>query len=72
MLDEVVWIVRTNSPEDKAWLDALLTTEPAYSRWDVKFEDHDYRGAYDKIENKTMYIKIDDDIVRFPCYLVVF
>ena len=71
MLDEVVWIMRTKSQEDIAWLDTLLTTEPAYSKWDVKFEDGDYRGAYDKIEKKTMYIKIDDDIVRFPHRLAV-
>jgi hypothetical protein len=65
MLDEVVWIRRTKSQEDIAWLDALLTTESAYTKWEVKFENGDYRSAYDRIENGTMYIKIDDDIVRF-------
>ena len=68
MLDEVIWIVRTNSSEDVAWLDVLLHTEADYKKWDVKFNDTgDYRSAYDRVENGTMYIKIDDDIVRQFC-----
>ena len=63
MLDEVVWIMRTNSSADIGWLDTLLTTEPAYTKWDINWNDGDYRSAYDKIQNGTMYIKIDDDIV---------
>jgi hypothetical protein len=65
MLDEVIWVVRTTNPEDLAWLDVLLDTEPAYKKWNVTFADKDYRGAYDQVENGTMYIKIDDDIVFF-------
>jgi hypothetical protein len=64
MLDEVVFIARTTNPDDLAWLDLLLTTEPAYSRMNVTFKDKDYRSAYDNVRNGTMYIKIDDDIVR--------
>jgi hypothetical protein len=68
MLDEVVWIMRTNSSADIAWLDTLLTTESAYTKWDVNWNNGDYRGAYDRIQNGTMYIKIDDDIVSIlPC-----
>src|ERR1700712_4705324 len=63
MLDEVVWIVRTQSQEDIAWLHTLMETESAYTKWDIKFDDGDYRSAYDKAENGTMYIKIDDDMV---------
>jgi hypothetical protein len=63
MLDEVVWIMRTNITQDIAWLNTLMQSEPAYSQWHVNFTDGDYRGAYDPIENGTMYIKIDDDIV---------
>jgi hypothetical protein len=67
MLDEVIWIVRTNRTEDVAWLDVLLSTESDYKKWDVKFnETGDYRSAYDRVENGTMYIKIDDDIVILP------
>jgi hypothetical protein len=64
MLDEVVFIARTTKQDDLAWLEVLLTTEPAYSRMNVTFEGKDYRSAYDKVQNGTMYIKIDDDIVR--------
>jgi hypothetical protein len=63
MLDEVVWIMRTNNTEHIAWLNTLMKTEPDYSQWHVNFTDGDYRGAYDPVENGTMYIKIDDDIV---------
>lgn len=63
MLDEVVWIVRTQSQSDIAWLHTLLETESAYTKWDIKFDDGDYRSAYDRVENGTMYIKIDDDMV---------
>jgi hypothetical protein len=65
MLDEVVWVVRTDSAEDKGWLDVMMKTEPAYTKWIVPFnESGDYRSSYDQIKNGTMYIKMDDDIVR--------
>lgn len=64
MLDEVVWIVRTNDSEHLAWLDVLLASEKDYSMWNVTYgKKNDYRSAYDRIENGTMYIKMDDDIV---------
>ncbi|KAF2663329.1 hypothetical protein BT63DRAFT_124844 [Microthyrium microscopicum] len=64
MLDEVVWIVRTNDTSHKAYLDVLLAEEDAYTKWNVTFgENEDYRSAYDRVQNGTMYIKIDDDIV---------
>jgi hypothetical protein len=66
MLDEVIWVVRTTIQEDLAWLDLLLDTEPSYKKWNVEYDaDKDYRSAYDKVENGTMYIKIDDDVVFF-------
>jgi hypothetical protein len=64
MLDEVVWIVRTNNTEHLAWLEVLLQTEEAYTKWNVTYtKNNDYRTAYDRIENGTMYVKMDDDIV---------
>jgi hypothetical protein len=64
MLDEVVWVMRTNNTRDVAWLDTLLTTEKAYTKWEVTYDlAGDYRSGYDKVQNGTMYIKIDDDIV---------
>jgi hypothetical protein len=70
MLDEVVWIVRTNNQEHLAWLDVLVESEAAYSKWNVTYtKNNDYRSAYDRIENGTMYVKMDDDIVSKFEYL---
>jgi hypothetical protein len=68
MLDEVIWIARTKKDEDLAWLDVLLSTEPAYSRFNVSFEGKNYSSSYDVVKDKNMYIKIDDDIVSSPSY----
>lgn len=65
MLDEVVFIARTTKSEDLAWLDTLVADTPQYSRMNITFSGKDYRSAYDNVQNGTMYIKIDDDIVSF-------
>ncbi|KAF2403012.1 hypothetical protein EJ06DRAFT_472081 [Trichodelitschia bisporula] len=65
VLDEVIFIVRTKKMQDLGWLDALLETSDSYRKQNVTWEGKDYRGAYDIIQNGTMYIKIDDDIVFF-------
>jgi hypothetical protein len=63
MLDEVIWVARTTNAADLAWLDLLLKTESSYTRWNVTWQGNDYRSAYDRVEDGTMYIKIDDDVV---------
>lgn len=66
-LDEVIFIARTNRSADLEWLDALVMTTPAYRRHNTTFgnlEDLDYASAWDVCENGTMYIKMDDDVVR--------
>jgi hypothetical protein len=63
LLDEVIWLARTNKTEDLYWLDNLVETSPSYRRQNITFKGGDYRSAYDLIQNGTMYIKIDDDIV---------
>jgi len=63
ILDGVIWLARTNKTEDLEWLDGLVETSPSYSRRNLTFKGADYRSAYDVIQNGTMYIKIDDDIV---------
>ncbi|KAF2437155.1 hypothetical protein EJ08DRAFT_577628 [Tothia fuscella] len=65
ILDQVIWLARTKKEEDLEWLDALVDTSPSYTRHNLTFEDKDYRSAYDIIQNGTMYVKIDDDIVFF-------
>jgi hypothetical protein len=61
----VIWLARTNKTADLEWLDKLVETSPSYRRHNITFEGKDYRSSYDVIQNGTMYIKIDDDIVFF-------
>ena len=69
-LDEVVFMVNTKYEEDQKWLDELIATEPLYQ----KKITTSLGGHFDNIWNRhaqdenTLYIKIDDDIVRCPKY----
>ena len=65
-LDEIVFMVNTKFEEDQKWLDELIETEPLYQ----KKITVSLGGHFDNIWNRhaqdenTLYIKIDDDIVR--------
>ncbi|KAK8914951.1 hypothetical protein H634G_09873 [Metarhizium anisopliae BRIP 53293] len=64
LLDEVVWLQRTNDDEDLALLDRLLESEPQYSRQVIDDANaYDFASSYNIIDDGNMYIKIDDDIV---------
>ncbi|TID23135.1 hypothetical protein E2P81_ATG02252 [Venturia nashicola] len=63
MLDEVIWLARTNKTRDLMWLDKMVETSPSYRRKNITYHGGDYRTSYDLVQNGTMYIKIDDDIV---------
>jgi hypothetical protein len=68
-LDEVIFVARTNDVEDLQWLDQLVTTTPGYSRHNLTEPGEDpslvdYGKVWDMAERGTMYIKIDDDVVR--------
>jgi len=77
-LDEVHFLQRTSNQHDIAWLDRLVATRPAYKiideegitkdceNKDGKLECHP--GSYSNmwkhlVQNDTMYLKIDDDVV---------
>jgi hypothetical protein len=64
MLDGVIFVPRTSIQEDLDYLEELLPTEPAYSR----FEPDDTYGWFPGMwaavkEPDTIYVKIDDDVV---------
>lgn len=65
-LDEIIVMVNTKWEEDIKWMDELIATEPLYK----KVVTESKGGHFDNIWNRhatdenTMYIKIDDDIVR--------
>lgn len=71
MLDEVVFLTRTDNADDLQYLDELVHTSPGYSRRNLTEYNNrasavTYGQAWDVVERGTMYIKIDDDIVS--CY----
>ena len=73
-LDEVIFVARTNDVEDLQWLDHIVSTTPGYSRHNLTEPGEDpslidYGKVWDMAERGTMYVKIDDDVVRCPCYL---
>ena len=74
MLDEVIFIVRTDDLDDLVYLDDLLQTSDGYSRYnliegDGKAGKVSYGTAWEVVERGTMYIKIDDDIAS-PTYIL--
>lgn len=65
----MIFVARTNDFEDLQWLDQLVTTTPGYSRHNLTEPGEDpslvdYGKVWDMAERGTMYIKIDDDVVR--------
>jgi hypothetical protein len=64
MLDEIIFVVRTDNPGDLQYLEELLPTVPEYKKYQVKGRGGKYKDAWDVVEKGTMYIKIDDDVVR--------
>ena len=64
MLDGVIWLERTTNRADLALLSKLIDGEPDYVRWKVDLDDGEgYASSYDQVEDDTLYIKMDDDIV---------
>jgi hypothetical protein len=64
MLDEVIFVVRTDDEDDLKYLEELLPTVPEYKKYEAKGRGGRYKDAWDVVEKGTMYIKIDDDVVR--------
>jgi hypothetical protein len=63
MLDEVIFLARTQDEDDLAFLENIVEHEPLFTRRNVSTYDKEYGSAYDLCEDDVMYIKIDDDIV---------
>jgi len=65
LLDEVIFAVRTDIGEDLDYLEELLHTSPRYSKHVAKKEYEWWVGSWEAVdEPDSIYIKIDDDIVR--------
>ncbi|KGQ12586.1 hypothetical protein BBAD15_g1665 [Beauveria bassiana D1-5] len=64
LIDEVIWLRRTEKEEDLEFLQKLLDSESRYSKRDVdRTEASGFASAYDGMDDDTLYIKIDDDVV---------
>ncbi|DBA90473.1 TPA: hypothetical protein ACH3X1_003737 [Trebouxia sp. C0004] len=63
LLEEVLWIVRTDDPDDLNWLEqTLLPSEPkCYKR--MQSSGKGFANHYRQLASDTYYIKLDDDIV---------
>jgi hypothetical protein len=65
LLDEVIFAVRTDIEEDLVYLEELLQTSPRYSKHVAKKAYELWVGSWEAVnEPDSIYIKIDDDIVR--------
>ncbi|KAL8730895.1 MAG: hypothetical protein Q9181_004511 [Wetmoreana brouardii] len=68
LLDEVIFLARTDDVDDLAYLDHLVRETKGYSRRNLTDDNGHgsrvtYGQAWEVVERGTMYIKIDDDIM---------
>lgn len=68
LLDEVIFLARTDDVDDLAWLDQLVATSDGYTRHNLTENNENaskvsYGDTWDIVERGTLYVKFDDDIV---------
>lgn len=70
-LDEVLWVANTNNEDDLKYLDTLVQTTKYYKN--LTLIDLGYDSVWEHaVDDKNMFIKIDDDMVRFVLASIVF
>ncbi|KAL8846006.1 MAG: hypothetical protein Q9221_008868 [Calogaya cf. arnoldii] len=62
LLDEIIFLARTDDVDDLLYLDQLVESTAGYSRRNVT-NGSTYGQAWEVAERGTMYIKIDDDLM---------
>ena len=65
-LDEVHWVQNTDKPDDLAYLDEILASQPSYKKIDLSKEGVGFIGygfAWGHLQRGHLYMKIDDDVV---------
>lgn len=66
VIDEYVFIVKTEDKADLAYLEKLLLRNPGrYSKRVTDNAGFDYSQMWSVVEAGNIYVKIDDDVVRF-------
>ena len=63
LLDEIVFIVKTDVKEDLAYLDDILASNDKYSARYQEQGGFDYSQMWNVCEKGNVYVKIDDDVV---------
>lgn len=68
VLQQVIFLVRTNKTEDLQLLDLMLRDQPLQYKYKVISQpiahaNFDYSRMYEGLEDSQLYLKIDDDIV---------
>lgn len=66
ILDEIVFLAKTDDKDDLAYLDQLLVSNPKYSAEYHNQGGFDYSQMWGVCKKGNMYVKIDDDVVRIP------
>ena len=66
IIEEYIFVVRTEDEEDLAYLEELLVANPKYSAHHSAGSGFDYSQMWSAVEKGNVYVKIDDDVVRFP------
>jgi hypothetical protein len=63
ILDEVIFALNTENPEDLAYLDELVASTPGY-KIHAATQHEAFNGAWESVTDPdAIYIKIDDDVV---------
>lgn len=66
-MDEVLFAEHTDNEEDLKWLHQLVDNEPLYRS--LAMEGGGYDDVWQQsVDDKNMFIKIDDDIVRLMSF----
>ena len=63
VLDGIIFVVKTEVPEDLAYLEELLASNPSYTAQYQHQGGFDYSQMWNSCEKGVMYVKIDDDVV---------
>ncbi|KAL8704573.1 MAG: hypothetical protein Q9201_002265 [Fulgogasparrea decipioides] len=63
LLDEVIFVAKTNDVADLEWLDQLIPTSKSYKKRMLADRGINFGQTWDIFEKGTMYIKIDDDVM---------
>ena len=64
ILDEIIFVAKTDNEADLAYLEELLQTSDKYSAEYHNEKGLDFSQMYSACEKGNIYVKIDDDVVN--------